>query len=526
MNLTGHHHLAGKRSAQGDQSFAAKHAATGEDLRPEFFEATVDEVDYCLREADAAFDTLRTAPVEQIAALLEGIADGLEAAGDELLDRAHAETALPLARLTGERGRTVFQTRMFARLVRDGAWVNARIDHADAERIPLPKPDVRTMLKGVGPIVVFGASNFPLAISVVGTDTISALAARCPVVVKAHPGHPGTCELLAGIVAEAVVQADLPAGTFSLVHGASHEVGEALVRHPLTTAVAFTGSLAGGRALADVAAARPNPIPVYAEMGSSNPVFLLPGAIAERAASIAEGYIGSVTMGVGQFCTNPGIVLAQSGDALDAFLEATAAAAQNAPCATMLHAGIHGAFAAGIQRIAETPGVEQIAASSGAAELNQAACTIFAADAKIIEEQGELLDEVFGPTSLVLRCESTDEMLAFARRLDGQLTATLHGTEQDLLDNAELVRVLERKVGRIVFNGFPTGIEVCAAMHHGGPYPATTHSGFTSIGPAAIYRFVKPVCYQNFPDAALPAELREANPRGIARLVDGELGDG
>lgn len=521
MPLDGQHRIAGRSAAAQPRKFAAKNAATGEPLSPEFAEATVVEVDDCLQAAEAAFEVLQTASTEQIAALLEEIAAGLEAAGAPLLERIHAETALPMARLEGERARTVNQTRMFARLVRDGSWVQARIDHGNPQREPMPKPDVRTMLHGIGPVAVFGASNFPLAISVAGTDTVSALAARCPVVVKAHPGHPGTCEMIAEVIVAALAQVGLPAGAFSLLQGAGNDVGQALVEHPLTAAVAFTGSLRGGRALFDAAAARERPIPVYAEMGSTNPVFLLPGGLDERAEAIAQGYIQSVTLGVGQFCTNPGIVLAQASAGLDRFMQATSAAVESTAPAPMLHAGIHSAYEAGVAHLADLSGVERVASAHSAA--GQAACTIFTADAKLIEEHPKLSEEVFGPASLVLRCGTPEEMVAFARRLDGQLTATLHGSEQDLLDNAELLRILVRKVGRIIFNGFPTGIEVCAAMHHGGPYPATTHSGFTSIGPAAIYRFTKPVCYQNFPDAALPPELQEANPRRILRLVDETL---
>jgi alpha-ketoglutaric semialdehyde dehydrogenase len=521
--ITGQHFISGERSATGKEKFTTKNSITGEALSPDYSEATQQEIDACLVAAEAAYDALQLATTEQIAQLLEGIASGLEAAGDALLERAHAETALPLARLTGERGRTVNQSRMFAQLVREGSWVQARVDHANPEREPLPKPDVRTMLKAVGPVVVFGASNFPLAISVAGTDTISALAARCPVVVKAHPGHAGTCEMIADVIARALADADLPAGAFSMVQGAGIDVGQMLVKHPLTAVVAFTGSLDGGRSLMDTAARRENPIPVYAEMGSCNPVFILPGAAAQRAEQIAQGYVQSVTMGVGQFCTNPGIVLGQAGPDLEKFMAATATAAAAAPHAGMLHSGIHAAYESGVAKIANQEGVEQLAVSVGEGQLNQAACTIFAANVKQIDTQPELLDEVFGPTSLILRCETQEDMLAFARRLEGQLTATIHGTEQDLLDNAELVRLLERKVGRIVFNGFPTGIEVCAAMHHGGPYPATSHSGYTSIGHAAIYRFTKPVCYQNFPESALPAELQDANPQDISQLVDDQL---
>lgn len=522
MELTGQHRIGGIAVAARPNSFAASNASSGAALAPKFAEATPLEVDDCLNLADGAFSYLQAASNDQIATLLDAVAGGLEAAGASLLERAHAETALPLARLEAERGRTVNQARMFARMVRDGSWVQARIDHGDPQRQPLPKPDVRTMLHGVGPVAVFGASNFPLAISVAGTDTVSALAARCPVIVKGHPGHPGTCEMIADVVIAALAKAGLPAGAFSLLQGAGNEVGQALVKHPLTAAVAFTGSLRGGRALFDAAAARSNPIPVYAEMGSVNPVFLLPGALGERAEQVAQGYVQSVTMGVGQFCTNPGVVLAQAGPGLDKFLDDTRAAVAAAAPSAMLHAGIHSAYEAGIARMGATTGVSRVATATNA-QPGQAACTIFTAEARLIDDQPQLVEEVFGPASLVLRCDSTERMLAFARRLEGQLTATIHGSERDLLDHVELVRILQRKVGRLIFNGFPTGIEVCAAMHHGGPYPATTHSGFTSIGPAAIYRFVRPVCYQNFPDAALPAELQEANTRGISRLVDESL---
>lgn len=518
--ITGEHLLAGKRGAAGQRTFAAQHAANGSALAPLFRDATDDEIDRCLAEADDAFDALQCASVDQIATLLRRIADGIEEAGETLLQRAHEETALPPGRLVSERGRTVNQTRMFAKLVEEGSWTLARIDHADPHRQPLPKPDVRTMLVGIGPVVVFGASNFPLAISVAGTDTISAFAARCPVVVKAHPGHPGTCEILGQIIARAVNDARLPPGCFSLVQGIGHEVGIELVRHPLTAAVAFTGSLRGGRALFDAATSRPNPIPFYGELGSANPVFLLPGAAEQRSEAIAEAYIQSVTLGVGQFCTNPGIVLAVGGSGFDRFVGAAAKAVGSAPCAAMLHEGIHAAYNAGVARLVATPGVQTVAVATQGAAARHAACSIFRAPVGLVEDRPEVLEEVFGPASLVLECRSTDEMLEFAKGLEGQLTATLHGTEDDLLRHAPLVRVLQRKAGRLVFNGFPTGIEVCAAMHHGGPYPAATHSGYTSIGHASIYRFVRPVCFQNFPDPALPPELQEANPRRIARYVD------
>ena len=525
MEITGLQYVGGLLGAEGSGKFAAVDPTTGLTLDPSFTEATPLEVDRALAAADAAFDALQTASVETIGGLLDEIGAGLEAAGEALVARAHAETALPLPRLKGELARTIGQAKLFAALVRDGSWKQARIDHADPGRQPLPKPDIRAALVGVGPIVVFGASNFPLAISVAGTDTVAALAARCPVVVKGHPGHPGTCELAGAVIVAALAKAGLPGGAFSLLQGAGHDVGLELVRHPLTAAVAFTGSLRGGRALFDAAAARPTPIPVYAEMGSINPVFILPKAAEERAEAIAEAYIQSVTLGTGQFCTNPGMVLATTGKPLERFLAATAAAASKIAPTTMLHAGIHAAFEQGAARLAAIPGVERVAAAEAAADpaKHQAACQIFAADVGLIHVKPELGEEVFGPTSVVYRCGTAAEMYDVARSLAGNLSATIHGTEEELVEHAELVRILERKVGRIVFNGFPTGLEVCPSMHHGGPYPATTHSHFTSIGQAAIYRFVRPVCYQNFPDKALPAELQEKNPRGVRRLMDGKL---
>jgi NADP-dependent aldehyde dehydrogenase len=413
---------------------------------------------------------------------------------------------------------------MFAQLIREGGWIQARIDRGDSTRKPLPKPDVRSMLTGIGPVVVFGASNFPLAISVAGTDTIAAFAAKCPVIVKAHPGHPGTCEMIAEIITTAIKEIGLPEGMFSMLQGAGNEVGTALVEHPLTTAVAFTGSLRGGRALFDVAARRPVPIPVYAEMGSTNPVFILPGAASERADKIAASYIQSVTLGAGQFCTNPGLLFIEQGLSFEKLRDSIKVAIAQATPATMLHAGIHAAYESGLDRLADIPSVDVLAQSSSNEQSgSQAVCTIFTTTADNVSSHPELTEEVFGPSSVVFQCENVEQMLAFARSMQGHLTATIHGTEKDLAENAELVRILERKVGRIVFNGFPTGIEVCSAIHHGGPYPATTHSHFTSIGTFAIYRFTKPLCYQNFPDDALHPALQNRNVLGITRLVDGEV---
>ena len=525
MSLHGNHLIAGKPVAPEGPAFNAVSPNNSQPLEPAYGDATAAQIDAALNAAEDAFDGLRTATPELRAQFLDLLGDKIVGLGDALLERAHAETGLPMARLTGERGRAVGQCKIFAALIRDGSWAQASIDHAIPDRQPLPKPDVRRVLQPIGPVVVFGASNFPFAIGVVGTDTVCAIAAGCPVVVKGHPAHPGTCELLAGAVYAALAEVGLPAGTFSLVHGRSNEMGAELVRHPLTNAVAFTGSLRGGRALFDIASSRPSPIPFYGEMGSVNPVFLLPGALKARAAQIAEAYVGSVTMGVGQFCTNPALVLGVQGAELEGFVQAAASAAEKAAPATMLHAGIRDMYSDGTATIAGLPGVE-IAGQSDAdprEEATQAECVIFSTDLATLEANDSLRHEVFGPCSIVTKCPTKEDMLRFARSLEGQLTATLHGTPEDLAEHADLVRILERKVGRIIFNGFPTGIEVCPSMHHGGPYPASTHSFFTSIGTGSIYRFVRPVCYQGFPDGSLPELLKAGNSRQAMRLVDGAL---
>jgi len=523
--LHGAHLIAGARSAEGSATLRATNPATGETLPTVFHEATDTEIDRAMRAADAAFESYRQLSGAQIADFLERAAAELEAFGDELLDLAQAETGLPRPRLTGERARMLNGIRLFARMARDGSWVSARIDHADPQRQPLPKPDVRAMLRPIGPVVVFGASNFPFAISVAGNDTVSALAAGCPVVVKAHPAHPGTSERVAEAFVSAAAQHGLHPGVFSLVHGASHAVGIGLVTHPAARAVAFTGSLRGGRALFDAGSQRPDPIPVYAEMGSINPVILLPGAAAQRGEAIAGAFINSVTLGVGQFCTNPGLLLALDTPALDSFVGAVRRAAEGVAPATMLHAGIAKSFAGGVAKVAETPGVQVVGTAQTAADprKSEGQVTIFSTTADTLDAFPHLTEEVFGPTSTIVRCRTRQELEGVIRDLVGHLTASVHGTPEDLVEYRDLISLLETKVGRIIFNGFGTGIEVCAAMHHGGPYPATSDAHFTSIGPAGIYRFARPVCYQDFPDAALPEALRDSNPLRLWRLVDGQV---
>ena len=523
MDLHGQNLIAGTRSAEGDHAFTAKDPTTGEALAPDFHEATSEEVDRAAEAARAAFEANGERTSEDRARLLEKIADEIEALGDALVERVVAETALPEGRVQGERGRTTGQLRLFASVVREGSWVDARIDTAKPDREPLPKPDVRRMLIPIGPVAVFGASNFPLAFSVAGGDTASALAAGCSVVVKAHPAHPGTSELVAEAIGKAVEAAGFHPGTFSMVHGVRPDVSLALVRHPQIKAVGFTGSLKAGRALFDAAAARDEPIPVFAEMGSVNPVFVLPGALEERGEAIAEGLAGSVTLGAGQFCTNPGVVVGLEGEALDGLADATGRRLAEMPSFTMLYENVQKGYAEGVEAVGATSGVAVAGrAEGGDGSATPAEAVVFTTDEATFLDEKRLREEVFGPSTLVVRCSSQERLEAIAHALEGSLTATIHGTERDLQERAGLVRILREKAGRLIFNGFPTGVEVCPSMHHGGPYPATTDVRSTSVGTAAIYRFARPICYQDFPQAALPPELRDENEHDLLRMVDGE----
>ena len=520
-DLQGRSIIAGEAAGGGGKSFRAFNPSEGREFGPEFYEATPAEIDRALVAAAQSFPEYRQRSAKEVAGFLESIALKIEALGDELIERAHEETGLPAERLTGERARTVNQLRMFAAVVREGSWVEASIDHAEPERKPVPKPDLRRRLIPLGPVAVFGASNFPLAFSVAGGDTASALAAGCPVVVKAHPAHPGTSELVARAINSAAEEAALPAGVFSLIQGASPSVSLAVVEHPATKAVGFTGSLRAGRALFDAAARRPEPIPVYAEMGSANPVFVLPGALSERAEEFAEGLKQSVTLGVGQFCTCPGLVIGLHGEKFESFLSKADELFAAAPPGTMLHAGILKNYEEGVDRLKRLGSLNASRPAANTDALRtQASAYLFSTGAAVFLEHKELGEEVFGPTTLVVACETTDQLRQVAESLDGSLTATVHGTPDDLREFAWLVRVLENKAGRLVFNGFPTGVEVCASMQHGGPYPATFDPRSTSVGMAAVKRFARPVCYQNFPQEALPIELRDENERGIWRLVN------
>jgi len=463
-----------------------------------------DPVDHAARAAEAAFADYAATSRTDRAALLEAIAAEIEARADDITRTAAAETGLPEARLQGERGRTTGQLRLFADHIRAGDYLDRRHDAALPDRQPLPRPDLRMIQRPIGPVAVFGASNFPLAFSTAGGDTASALAASCPVVVKGHPAHPATGRIVAEAIRAAIRRTGMPAGIFSFIQGDTHAVGEALVRHPLIKAVGFTGSLRGGRALYDLCAQRPEPIPFFGELGSVNPCFLLPAALAARGAQIAQGWAASLTMGAGQFCTNPGLVILPA-DRAEAFADAAAAALADAPAQTMLTDGIAEGFRQGADRLTALADPVLRADSTG----RDARPAIFRVDAARFMAEPALAHEVFGPAGVIVATDGDDQMLDLARALEGQLTVTLHLEAGDTALAARLMPVLERKAGRILANGWPTGVEVADAMVHGGPYPASTNFGATSVGTLAIRRWLRPVCFQNLPDALLPPDLRD-----------------
>lgn len=524
MTLEGLSIIGRNRANRAGKAVPAINPATGADLPTSFHWATNEDVTRAAELAAKAFAEYRRWPAARRANLLRLIADLIEKNAAALVERANLETALPAPRLQGEIARTCGQLRLFATLIEEGWWLDARIDHANPERKPLPKPDVRSMLQPLGPVAVFSSSNFPFAFSVAGGDTASALAAGCPVIVKPHQGHLGTSEAVGLLVQQAAREAGAPEGVFSLLFGPGRDVGMALVKHPLIKAVGFTGSRAGGRALMDAAAARPEPIPVYAEMGSINPVFILTGAMKQNAEALATGLHGSVTLGVGQFCTNPGLVFIEPETATQTFLQKLEALMAATPTGTMLTPSICSEYHTGIERFSKTNGVRILTPADTSKRNGDAKATLFATTGETFLKNHELMEEVFGPSTLVVHCGSKDQMLAAAEKLEGQLTATIHGTPEDFAANADLLAILETKVGRLVCNGYPTGVEVCHAMNHGGPYPATADGRSTSVGTRAIVRFARPICYQSFPDSALPDELKESNPLGIWRLIDGQLG--
>jgi NADP-dependent aldehyde dehydrogenase len=506
-------------------SFRAVNPATGQDLEPAFGSATVADVDRACALAWSAFDAYRETTPEQRAAFLEQIAQNIVDIGPALIERAMEESGLPQARVEGERGRTANQLRLFAKVVRDGRFQAAALDAALPDRVP-PRPDLRLRKIGLGPVAVFGASNFPLAFSVAGGDTASALAAGCPVVVKAHGAHPGTSELVGKAIQAAVASCGMPEGVFSMLFGDGRTIGHALVTHPAIKAVGFTGSRQGGMALVRAAAQRDEPIPVYAEMSSINPLFLLPDAMAQRAAQIGTGFIDSLVLGSGQFCTNPGLVIALEGAALDTFRDAAANALTGKVGTTMLTPGIHKAFTGGVEKLGGEAGVQLVARGQAGATACAGQAALFETDAANFIANPALEEEIFGASSLIVRCSDIAQFREIAEHLDGQLTATMFLTENDRDAAQALLPVLERKAGRVLINGFPTGVEVSHAMVHGGPFPATSDSRSTSVGASAIDRFLRPVCYQDLPAYLLPESLRDENPLGLFRVKNGELVQG
>jgi len=521
-------------SGPGGPSFRAYDPARDVHLEPSFLSATQGDVDRAVQLAAEAAPVLLKLAGAQRNRFLRTVADNLEAKAADLVARAMQETALPEARLKGELARTAGQLRLYGEVAERGDWLDARIETAQPDRKPQPRPDHRSMFRALGPVVVFGASNFPFAYSVAGGDTASAWAAGCPVIVKAHPAHPGTSELVGRLVLHAVRDCGLPEGTFSLLFDAGFAVGQALVKHPLVKAVGFTGSVKGGRALADLAASRPEPIPVYAEMGSINPVFILPGALAERAAAIVEGVHSSATVGVGQFCTNPGLIVLQRSATAELFVRELSTRLAATPEGAMLTAGICANFRKAVAARARIAGVKPMGASlpalgteeegrTSSLPPNTVAPVWFETDALDFLSEHGLSEEIFGPSSLVVWCKDRAEMLAVARQLEGSLTATLHAGTAEAKKHGDLFDVLAAKAGRLVLNGYPTGVEVSHAMVHGGPYPATSDGGrSTSVGSRAINRWARLVCYQGFADDLLPPELKNANPLGLLRLVNGQ----
>lgn len=516
------HRIGYNESSEGRDQWRAIDATTQEMLEGDFATATQEEIDLAVSKAANAFEHYRNMPAAARASFLREIANGVEALGDTLVQRMHQESALAEVRIRNERARTTGQLRIFADLITEGSWVDAVIDHSDVSRNP-PRPDLRRMMHPIGPVVVFSVSNFPLAYSTAGGDTASALAAGCPVIVKAHEAHPGTNAMVADAIVKAAQKTGMPDGVFSTLYAQGFEVGKQLVTHPSVAAVGFTGSRKGGRALFDLAAAREVPIPVFAEMSSINPIFLLPGTVRLNAAHLAGQIASSVNTGAGQFCTRPGLLIALENEETSHFLSLLKKAFREVTPLTMLHSGIYENYVRSKTEFLTTPEVKKEHTQpdeSSSAKAGPAIASVSAADFLSNEN---LQNEVFGPFTMLIKCNDLDEMMAIAKNLEGQLTSTLCGTDEELAHSEQLVDILRQRAGRLIFNGVPTGVEVCPAMVHGGPYPATTDSRFTAVGTSAIRRWVRPIVYQNCPQDLLPDALKDGNPLGIWRMVNGRI---
>jgi len=522
MELTGDLFIGQSRERTEDR-FSAYAPASGSALEPQFSAAGEAEVERACALAEAAFLPFANLDADSRARFMERCADEIMALGDTLLERASTESGLPIARLTGERARTANQLRLFAAELREGSWMGVRIDPALPDRQPMARPDLRTMKVALGPVAVFGASNFPLAFSVAGGDTASAFAAGCPVVFKGHPAHPGTSEMVASAIAKAVEESGLPEGVFSLLNGPSNDLGGALVRDPRIKAVGFTGSRGGGLALMRIAAERPEPIPVYAEMSAVNPVLLMPGALEEKAEALGAAYAASVSLGSGQFCTNPGIAFAIETPALERFVAAACEAVGKTDASVMLTSGIHSAYESGIRKLAEKTGISALAKGVAGEGPNRGQTTLFSVSVEDFEKDPEIAEEVFGASSVLVRCADANAMVRALNKMEGQLTATVHFTDGDLPAVATVLPTLQRKAGRVIANGWPTGVEVSHAMVHGGPFPATSDGRSTSVGTMAIDRFLRPVCFQDMPDSLLPDVLKQGAQAGIPHRLDGQM---
>jgi len=520
--ITGKNLIGYSLSGKSNKIFTGQGGSVKE-INVVFHEADAEEIHQAVTKANAAFNIYRHFSSERKIAFLENIALKLAASKDSIIKITAQETLLSLNRLEGEMQRTINQIKLFANLLKEGSWVNAIIDTANPDRLPLPKPDIRQMQIAIGIVGVFGASNFPFAFSVAGGDTVSALAAGCAVVYKAHPGHPATSELVGNTIIDAAKETEMPEGIFSLLQGASHESGINLVEHPLIKAIAFTGSFAGGKALYNAASKRDEPIPVYAEMGSINPVFILPEIIAQNSSALADKLAASNTLSAGQFCTNPGVIISLESKKTDEFLSHFASDITNASAECMLTDKIWKGYYTGIEKLSAMADVKIMTSNLKEEKENVAVPYMFKTPASVFLQNDELLEEVFGPSSVHVIAGNKNDLFAIAEKLQGQLTVSVWGTDNDLTNYHDLLKILELKAGRIICNGVPTGVEVTHAMVHGGPYPATTDSRTTSVGTNAIYRFTRAVCYQSYPQNLLPGALQNENPLKIWRKVNGEF---
>lgn len=519
--ITGKNYIGNSLSNKGSKTFKTFNPVLNIENEAVFSEASQEEIHEAVQLASQAFKEFRTTSGKQKAAFLNAIADEILALDDKLIKVYSSETGLPEGRAKGERGRTIFQLRTFADLVLEGSWVEATIDTAIPDRTPLPKSDIRKMNIPLGPVVVFGASNFPLAYSTAGGDTAAAFAAGCPVIVKSHPMHAGTGELVASAIAKAADKTGMPNGVFSNLNSSGIEVGVELVKHPQVKAVGFTGSIRGGRALLDLAAQREEPIPVFAEMGSVNPVVILPEALQERGNALAKTYAGSITLGTGQFCTNPGLILGIKSEALSSFTQQLGKEIVQIQPSVMLHPNIHGAYESNKQKLVSQSNIEVVSKYEEEVAVNHAQQVVTTVEGSTFLENPTLHQEVFGPFSLVVQCDDSKQLEAIISQLEGQLTGTLIAENNEAIAYPTLIATLQNRVGRIIYNGVPTGVEVCPSMVHGGPYPASTDSRFTAVGIYSIKRWVRPFSYQDWPNELLPDELKNENPLEISRSVNG-----